>query len=522
MALAAATLLAGGTSATASESPSPSPSTASSPSSATPLEKVSAYVQPSIVYIETTWTGYVWDKYNKMYLKNGKPFQLSYQCTGFVVNPDGYIATAGHCVDADEVKPDFIAAAAQWAIDNAYYQTSTLTVDDVVGFGDYQVEDEEGKKKPDLKVTAAWSQSAGGVETGKALPARVVKSSSFEDGDGALLKVEASNLNAIPLMDADPEIGTEVITVGYPATVNNLADSDFTPSYKEGSISSTKTMSQGLTKVYEVSAATSPGMSGGPAVNIDGEVVGVISFQPAAENQQFNFIQPVDITREMLGDAGTDNTLSDDSQAYFDGLDAYFASDKTTAVEKLQTVVDDQPTNELAKKYLEKAKDLPDPVKEDSSSDDSGSNMGLIIGIAVALLVLAAIVGGLLLMLSRNKKNKGSSTPPSGPAYAGPPAGGPTYQQQPGGGMATGATSTAVLSPPQPSQAQSSPSGPSAPSAPSPSAAPSTPPPAPVAPAPTAPVAESAPTVEEDVFCSNCGTRGEPGQKFCKHCGTPL
>ena len=66
---------------------------------------MSAYTQPSVVYIGSTWTGYVYDTYNKLYLNNGKPFTLDFQCTGFVVNPDGYIATAGHCVDPAEVSP---------------------------------------------------------------------------------------------------------------------------------------------------------------------------------------------------------------------------------------------------------------------------------------------------------------------------------------------------------------------------------------------------------------------------------
>jgi serine protease Do len=226
-------------------------------------------------------------------------------------------------------------------------------MEDVLGFGHYQVFNEEGKRRPDLKVTAAWSVSAGGVETGKALPARVVKWQKFDQGDGALLKVEADNLNALPLSDDEIEIGTEVVAVGYPGSVDLVADQTFTPSYKEGAVSSTKTVSNGLLRVYEISAAVSGGMSGGPTVNLEGEVVGFNSFgiNSQIETQAFNFVRPVETVRELLGDAGSTGELSDDGAAYREGLDAFFAGDKATAVARLQSVVDNQPTHELARDY---------------------------------------------------------------------------------------------------------------------------------------------------------------------------
>jgi len=510
--MAAATLLASGASATASESPSPTSSSSSSPSDVTPLERVAAYTQPSIVYIETTWSGYVYDTFNKMYINNGKPISVTVSCTGYVVTPDGYIATAGHCVNTPEFGQYFLLEqAAQTAIDQGYYQSSDLTVDDVLGFNDYVVQNQSGRRaKPQIQTAVWWPQSAGGVATSKGLPARIVKWQKFNQGDSALIKIEEDGMNALPLSDASVDVGTDVITIGYPASIDTTVDADLTPSYKEGSISSKKTVGGGLTQVYEISAQTSKGMSGGPTVDDTGEVVGVISFAPPSESQSFNFIQPVSATKELLGDAGVTNELSDDTKLYRSGLDAYFAGDKTTAVKNLSTVVDNQPTNALAKEYLDKAQNLPDPPKQSTSSDNGGSNTGLIIGIIVGVLVLAAIAVLLLLMLSRNKKKKGPNAGlQSGPVYGGlPPSGGPTYVQ-PGVTGPTG-PSTAVITPP-PVQQQGIPAAP---------------PPAPPAPAPLPPAAATeappAPEVEEEVFCASCGTKAEPGQKFCKHCGHPL
>lgn len=496
----------------ASETTTPTPtsaSTAASSAPATQLEQVSAYLEPSIVYVGITWTGYVWDTYNKAWLNNGDPFTLDFQCTGYVVNPDGYIATAGHCVDPAEVTPTFYQEAAKWALNNGYYQSTTLTLDDVLGFGDYVVRNQDNKKRPDLAVTTSWSVSAGGVQTGKALPARVVKWKKFDQGDGALLKVEATDLNAIPLSTTDLEIGTSIVSIGYPGSVDLVADATFTPSFKEGAVSSKKTVSNGLLTVYEISAAVSGGMSGGPTVNLKGEVVGTNSFgiNSAIETQQFNFVRPAETVRELLADAGTTNELSQDSQDYRAGLTAFFSGDKLTAVDKLQSVVDNQPTNEFAKKYLDKAEALPDPpepVVEESDEDSGSSMLPLILG-GVGLLLVVGVVA-VVLLARRGKRTAQPAAPtgptgPTGPAGAGYPAPG-----QPPAGPAYGQTAPIAVVP----GASPPPSSGAPPAAP-----PSSPPPPSGASAPAAPASHG-------TFCANCGSRGDAGQKFCKNCGTAL
>ena len=477
--------LGAGTPAVAGETSPPAPEP-----QATELERVSAYTQPSVVYLQIDWTGFVRDRFNKQYLNDGNPFVLSFGCTGFVVNPNGWIATAGHCVDPNEVRPAFYAEAAQWALDTGYYVATDLTLDDVLGFGDYVVRNDAGKNTPTRAVRAAWSVSAGGVETGQNLPARVSKFQGFSNGDGALLKVEATDLNALPLSDETLEIGTEIVAVGYPASVDLVTDATFTPSFKDGSVSSRKTVSGGLLTVYEISAAVAGGMSGGPTVNLQGEVVGFNSFgiNSDIETQQFNFVRPAGTVQEMLGDAGTTNTLGDIGEAYRDGLDAYFSGDKTTAVERLELVVDKQPTHEMAKTYLERAEELPDPVAEET---DEGLGLGLVLGIGGALLGLAVLGGGLLLLLTRRKGTSRPVTPtymltspgPQGPVFPAAPAPPPPM---PLGGSS--ASVTPVLTPP------------------------------PV----VLPAGEDDGASEDEPFCPACGGAVEPHQRFCKHCGAHL
>ena len=141
--------------------------------------------------------------------------------------------------------------------------------------------------------------SAGGVDVGKALPARVVKFQTFTNGDGALLKVDQSNLPALPMISGAPDIGARIVAVGFPGSVDKVTDPDLEPSYKEGSIGSKSSENEGLTSVYEISAATSGGMSGGPVVNTKGEVLGFVDFKNAEETQAFNFMRPVSVIKEL-------------------------------------------------------------------------------------------------------------------------------------------------------------------------------------------------------------------------------
>ena len=63
------------------------------------LTKMSSYVGSSDIYVPTAYSGYVYDRTNDGYLNDGQLFTWTGQCTGYVVNPSGYISTARHCVD---------------------------------------------------------------------------------------------------------------------------------------------------------------------------------------------------------------------------------------------------------------------------------------------------------------------------------------------------------------------------------------------------------------------------------------
>lgn len=471
-ALAAASIVLAGP-ATADDPSAPPTSDAPADGSV----QVAALVQPSVVYETVTWSGYVYDRYNRQYLTD-KPFSVTMQCTGFVVNPDGYVATAGHCVDPIGGKEALRERAATWALQNYYDMGSLLSAEDVVD--DYRVDilgsdDQVHRDQADREVAVSWGASVSGVEVQKRKPARVITFQKYDDGDGALLKVDETDLNAIELADtSDVEINSGVTAIGYPAVIDSFTDPDLTPTFDPGTVSSIKTVSHGLLSVFQLSAQLSGGMSGGPAVDSEGHVIGVNSSHFVGE--PFNYAVPAERIKELLAGAGVENTVSDTTQTYREGIRAYFAGDRDTAVRDLGAVLDEQPANGLAETYLGKAQDLPAPPE-----DSSGT--GWLLWAAVGGGVLIAIGGGLTALVALVRRARRPASLVTGPDPSTP--GGP----EPVAGAA-----------------------------------------APTAPVPTgfarvgapAPAPGSAPTAVATVagpYCGSCGRPVQSGAAYCASCG---
>jgi S1-C subfamily serine protease len=380
---------------------------------ASPLEQLSASVQPAIVYLESTWTGWVFDthRYGGQpwgYLRE-KPFSVTVRCTGFVVNPDGYIVTAGHCVEySDDIEAAILSQAIEF--DHSQYGGD---LEDWIQYGldNYRIDGQQRQGRPDLHVDTAFGIAVSGVSTGSVLPARVLAMRPFDKGDVALLKVEAKDLPSLMLApEAEIGVGTEVVSVGYPASVDYVTDATFDPSFKDGSISSIKTIDDNLLEVYEISAAVSGGMSGGPTVDLAGQVVGLNSFGILGEEQPFNFIRPASIIQELLMDEGVTNEQGEVHQAYLAGLAAFFAGDKAAALENFDQVLALVPSHELAQKYRAEAARLPDPpVSESTNPRDvsrtaqPGQSSGFPLPIVAGLAALAAGVVGALTVARRRR-----------------------------------------------------------------------------------------------------------------------
>lgn len=376
---------------------------------ATPLERVSSLVQPGIVHLETKWRGRVYDP-GWGWLRGGSVFESTATCSGFFVTPDGYFVTAGHCVEQQLGRQDVLRAAARWSYRHERelwpgWATQQDVIDDALNYWKVRSADDSSLRGPNRKVSANYGVDIGGLATGKALPARVLGARGFENGDVALLKIDVENAPALELAgDAGLEVGTEVVSVGFPGSVDLVSDESSDPSFKEGSISSQKTRNG--VRTFEISAAVSEGMSGGPTVDLRGRVIGVNSFGPMGESQPFNFVSSSAEVETLLADLGVENKLGRTNATYREGLAAYYAGDREEALAKFGEVLELVRPHEPAQEFRTKALRLP-------QAPTAGSRLPAIAG--GAALVLATVVVVALVVRRRRRRRGGSAVPAAQP-----------------------------------------------------------------------------------------------------------
>lgn len=109
------------------------------------------------------------------------------------------------------------------------------------------------------------------MSSGTVLPATVV--ADAPSTDLAILKVDARNIKYLSLSSSkNVRLGDEVFTIGYPLA--HVLGTD--PKYTNGVISA-KSGLGGEAIAFQITVPIQPGNSGGPLVNTNGQVVGIIT-----------------------------------------------------------------------------------------------------------------------------------------------------------------------------------------------------------------------------------------------------
>lgn len=196
--------------------------------------------------------------------------------SGFVIAPSGLILTSLHVVAEDEAKSRFREDEAE------------------VSIGNRRIE------------VAIGSGGERGV-----FEAHVV--ASDVENDLAALQVTAAELPYLPLGDSDAaEAGRPVKVLGFPfgrqVEVGRRGDKDVVPevTVTAGSLSAARANEEGDTRFLQTDATVNPGNSGGPMLDEDGYVVGVVRMKLArdATSQGAGFSVPVNVVKDFLDASG--------------------------------------------------------------------------------------------------------------------------------------------------------------------------------------------------------------------------
>ena len=273
--------------------------------------------------------------------------ELSTFGSGFIVSPDGYIATNAHVIqlfhDQNEQQLQYELFFAALEASGFFLREEVLRGGGVVGgqlthdkkiqlmtrllpYADISIE-------KDLDVYLQnWREYPAEVKeysppinpfTGRVS----VPGLTFSTGkDIAILKVEGRDFPTMQIGDSDRmSIGNAISVAGYPGTAsfNDYLDprAPMQASFTRGQISSLKVDVKG-TNLVQIDAAITSGNSGGPVLSDNGEVVGMATL---GAEPGFNFAVPTSTIREFIRASGValGTSLFDDH--WRRSLDHYYA-----------------------------------------------------------------------------------------------------------------------------------------------------------------------------------------------------
>ncbi len=253
--------------------------------------------------------------------------------SGFVIHPAGLVLTSGHVVAPTRDRA---------ALERELRRNGAIAA--LVQH--FPVEDLRAiYRDQGLESSIAALASAGqlGAET-------VVNSVELSNGDSieysirvyspdlsergtdlALLKIERTNLPVLRLGDSESvRVGDSIWSIGYPAVASSTDDviggwlsreSDLEPTFNPGTITAIKRNVANV-PVLQTNVAIYRGNSGGPAVDRNGEVVG-ISTWGHSQAEQIKFLVPINVAKDVVAKAGIPlNVDGDFSRNFRAALDA--------------------------------------------------------------------------------------------------------------------------------------------------------------------------------------------------------
>lgn len=185
--------------------------------------------------------------------------------------------------------------------------------------------------------------------------------------DIALLQIKNSS-SVFPMLELgnteNLREGEEVVIAGYPVLVEGGSSPQATISYNtstkptitKGIISAIKQDIGGKT-IFQTDASIDHGNSGGPAVNSDGEVIGIATFFFESKSGNFNFLRSANDLRLLMSKNNIDNKPGDLTRTWRAGLEQYRSQYFKKAIKYFQEVQSLSSSHPTVKELTERSQE---------------------------------------------------------------------------------------------------------------------------------------------------------------------
>lgn len=420
--------------------------------------RLAALIRPSVVMILTNYCSNAKMSEIPGTIFSGKkyPFCLSATGSGFFVNSDGYIGTNGHVTKIGQESAIVAAVATgqmdELLVDYTYeYIKQTTGLETPREFLLEKVNESKQNKESVYQLAGAvlllkennlltideekydyYVQTGSTpitiskdfkVNTGKdILLAKLIDYDykevdpkiGFTSSDVAILKVDGSDFPGIPLGEStNIAVGSALQVIGFPGVAGGsnsmLLDTSANtePTVTSGVVSALKKAKGDQKNLIQTDASITHGNSGGPAVDSDGEVIGIATYGllPEEGSGNYNFLRDINDLKELMKKNNIESSTGSTFLSWKSGLDNFWLSYYRYAKNDLEKVKEQYPNHPTVDKYLGEIEE-----KVGTSSDltpmftRSQRKMYMTISGAVMAFSLIAII--VLFVLDKTSKPK--------------------------------------------------------------------------------------------------------------------
>ena len=397
-------------------------------------ERMAMYSKPSVVRIVDGAAGqivfqppgYQGQTYNVSSVSLG---------SGFFISSNGYIATNAHVVSTTKDGEEKAKQALFWQMVRQIAQQlgkdpRSLNANFIDQYSQLQsfqlfhhVIIPDGSAYP-FEIKSYGAPTGEGSDQGK---------------DVAVIKIEVKNAPILKLGESDKvQLQDHVTVIGYPGAADTFnsgllsSKSALEATINDGKISARKQATSGA-PILQTSTPATHGNSGGPVLNDNHEVIGLLTFRGDTVNGQevsgFSFIVPSNTVMEYVKSAGAENTQGPTDKLFREGLDYYWNQYYSSAIPKFEEVKRLFPQHSEVDGLIQSSQQAKAEGKEASSFPLW--LVGVIVGVLFLLLLLIIIIVAVVMIVRRRKKKAATPGPAGGKAYPTPAPAPPAYSPSP-------------------------------------------------------------------------------------------